>query len=60
MKTISRRICGVLLGLFVLGLIVPVVWADEMADWMVEQRWQNDEYHCQWQQWREEQDRANQ
>jgi len=55
MKTISRRICGVLLGLFVLGLIVPVVWADEMADWMAEQRRQNDEYHRQWQQWREEQ-----
>jgi len=60
MKTISRRICGALLGLFVLGLIVPVVRADEMADWMAEQRRQNDEYHRQWQQWREEQDRANQ
>jgi hypothetical protein len=60
MKTISRRICGVLLGLGVLGLIVPVVRADEMADWMAEQRRQNDEYHRQWQQWREEQDRANQ
>ena len=45
MKTISRRICGVLLGLCVLGLIVPVVRADEMADWMAEKRRQNDEYH---------------
>src|SRR6185436_12669031 len=57
MKTISRRICGVVLGLGVLGLIVPVVRADEMADWMAEQRRQNDEYHRQWQQWREEQQR---
>jgi hypothetical protein len=54
MKTISRRILGALLGLCVLGSIVPVVWADEMADWMAEQRRQNDEYHRQWQQWREE------
>ena len=57
MKTISRRICGVVLGLFVLGLIVPVVRGDEMADWMAEQRRQNDEYQRQWQQWREEQQR---
>src|SRR5262245_15092467 len=58
MKTISRRICGVLLGLFVPGWIVPVVGADEMADWMAEQRRQNDEYHRQWQQWREEAQKA--
>jgi len=32
MKTISRRICGVLLGMGVLGLIVPVVPADDMQD----------------------------
>ena len=57
MKTISRRICGIVLGLGVLGLIVPAVRADEMADWMAEQRRQNDEYHRQWQQWREEQQR---
>jgi hypothetical protein len=57
MKTISRRICGFVLGLGVLGLIVPVVRADEMADWMAEQRRQNDEYQRQWQQWREEQQR---
>jgi hypothetical protein len=57
MNTISPRICGVVLGLFVLGLIVPGIRADEMADWMAEQRRQNDEYHRQWQQWREEQQR---
>ena len=32
MNTISRRICGALLGLGVLGLIVPVVPADDMHD----------------------------
>jgi hypothetical protein len=59
MKTISRRICGVLLGLCMLGLIVPGARADEMADWMAEQRRQNDDYHRQWQEWRAEQDRAD-
>src|SRR5262245_6958951 len=58
MKTIRRRICGVVLHLFVLGWIVPVVGGDEMADWMAEQRRQNDEYHRQWQQWREEAQKA--
>jgi len=60
MKTICRRICGVLLGLGVLGWIAPVVRGDEMADWMAEMRRQNEEYNRQWQQWREEQDRLNQ
>jgi hypothetical protein len=58
MKTIIRRICGVLLGLGVLGMTAPLVRADEMADWMAEQRRQNDEYHRQWQQWWEESARA--
>jgi hypothetical protein len=57
MKTNSRLICGALLGL---GMIVPVVRADEMADWMAEMSRQNDEYNRQWQEWRAEQDRANQ
>jgi len=43
MKTISRRICGVVLGLGVLGSIVHVVRADDA--------------YSQWQQWREEQRR---
>jgi len=43
MKTISRRICGIVLGLGVLGSIVPVVRADDA--------------YSQWQQWREEQRR---
>src|SRR5262245_58936088 len=58
MKTISRRIWGVLLVLYVLGSIGPVIRADEIADWMAEQRRQNDEYHRQWQQWREEAQKA--
>jgi hypothetical protein len=59
MKSIRRRICRVLVGLGVLGLIVPAVRADEMMEWAAEQRRQNDEYHRQWQQWREDQDRAD-
>jgi len=58
MKTISRRFCGALLGVCVLGLIVKSAGADEMADWMAEQRRQNDEYHRQWQQWWEDAARA--
>ena len=58
MKTISRRICGALLGVCVLGLFVKSARPDEMADWMAEQRRQNDEYHRQWQQWWEDAARA--
>ena len=60
MKTISRRICGVVLGLGVLGFIVPVVRADEMADWMAEMQRQNEECRRKAQEDREAQDRANQ
>lgn len=57
MKTISLRFCGAVL-VSVLGLIVEYAGADEMAEWMAEQRRQNDEYHRQWQQWWEEAARA--
>jgi hypothetical protein len=60
MKMISRRIWVAFLGLGVLGLIGPSAGADEMADWMAEQRRQNDEYNRQWQEWREAADRAYQ
>ncbi len=59
MKTISRWLCGALVGMTVLGLVVKGAAGDEMADWMAQQQRQNEEYHRQWQQWREEQDRAN-
>ncbi len=60
MQRIVRRISVLLVGLGLLGGIVPVVWADETADSMAEQRRQNDEYHRQWREWREAQDRADQ
>jgi len=58
MKTISRRIGGAFLGLCLLSLIVPGALGDEMADWMAEQRRQNDEYQRQCQAEREARDRA--
>ena len=60
MKTISRRICGVLLGLGVLGLIVPVVRADDMADWWAERQRQDEECRRKAQEEREAADRAYQ
>src|SRR5688500_9343247 len=59
MTSISRRICGVLVGLGVLGLIVPVVRADEMADWMADMQRQNEEFNRKAQEDREALDRFN-
>ena len=58
MKTISRLICGVLLGMGVLGLIVPVVRADDMADWWAERQRQDEECRRKAQEEREAADRA--
>ena len=60
MKAISRGICGVLLGLSVLGSLVPVVRADETADWQAEMRRQDEECRRKAQEEREAADRAYQ
>jgi hypothetical protein len=60
MKTIRRRICGALLGLCVLGVIVPVVPADDMADAMAEMRRQDEECRRKAQEEREAADKAYQ
>jgi len=59
MKAIGRWSCGALLSLSVLALIVPVVRADEMADWLAEMRRQNEEFHRKAQEDREALDRFN-
>src|SRR5688572_7555115 len=60
MKAISRLICGAVLGLYVLGLIVPAVRADDMADRWAERQRQDEECRRKAQEERDAADRAYQ